>query len=115
VLVGDPAITMQLLSVIATGLAFVFLWRLARRLHALPLPATAAVVLLAATPAFAFLANVGMSDVAGVAAAVLALLYLTKALEDPRLLPVAAGVVALAGGVRRSSSARSCPWASRCW
>lgn len=100
VLVGDPAITMQLLSVIATGLAFVFLWRLARRLHAPPLPATAAVVLLAATPAFAFLANVGMSDVAGVAAAVLALLYLTRALEDPRLLPVAAGVVALAGGVR---------------
>jgi len=100
VLVGDPVVTLQLLSVIATGLAFLCLWRLARRLGAPSLAATAAVVLLAATPAFAFLANVGMSDVAGAAATVVALLFLVKALEDPRLLPVSAGVVALAGGVR---------------
>jgi len=99
-LLSDPLAALHLVTVLAVGVALASLWRLARSLGAERLPATAAAALLAAVPAFAFLSNVGMSDVAGAAAAIVAVLALVPALDEPRRLPLAAAVVALAGGVR---------------
>lgn len=99
-LVGDPLLALQLVGIAAAVLAVAWVYVLARRLGAGPGPAAAAGGLLAVTPAFAFNANVGLSDVLGAAAAVATVLLLVRAWDDPRAMPLAAAVCAAGMAVR---------------
>lgn len=98
--VADPLLALQLVSVLSAGVALLALWRLARRLGAPPAAATAGAALLAVTPAFAFNANVGLSDVAGTAGAVGAVWAMVVALDAPAYLPLASAASAVALAVR---------------
>jgi hypothetical protein len=98
--VGDPLLALQLVAVISAVVTLAFVWRLSHDLGSPWEAAFAASALLAMTPAFAFNANVGLSDLAGTAAAVTTVFFLVRSLEAPALLPVAAVVSALAVGVR---------------
>jgi hypothetical protein len=66
-LVADPLMSLQIVGILAALLALAAVWQLSRRLGAPPLVAGAAAAMLAATPSFAFMANVGSSDVTGTA------------------------------------------------
>jgi hypothetical protein len=99
-LVGDPLMALQLVGILAALLALASVWQLSRRLGAPPLVVGAATIVLAATPSFAFMANVGSSDVTGTAMGVATVLALIAAVERPELLPMAAVVAGLAIGVR---------------
>jgi len=99
-LVGDPLMALQLVGILAALLAVASVWKLSRHLGATPLVAGAATLVLAATPSFAFMANVGSSDVTGAAMGVATVLALMAAVERPELLPMAAVVAGLAIGVR---------------
>ncbi len=99
-LVRDPQLALELVAVAAAIAVLWFLWRTARELEARPAVAFTASAIVAATPAFVFNANVGLSDVPGAAAATAAVWCLVRARREPRHLPVAAAVTALALGVR---------------
>ncbi|HUK12923.1 MAG TPA: glycosyltransferase family 39 protein [Thermoanaerobaculaceae bacterium] len=99
-LVSDPLLALQLVAVASAVVALLLLWGLARRADAGLGAAAAALVILAVTPAFAFNADVGLSDVAGAATGMLALLALVVATDRPSRLPLAACAVALAAGIR---------------
>lgn len=98
-LLGDGQRALQLLSVLAGAGCLVLLWRLVAR-HSSRCPAWAAAVGLAALPGFLFYANVGLTDVPGLAAMVAAWALGLAALERPTLLPGFAAAVALGLGVR---------------
>jgi hypothetical protein len=106
-LVGDPLLALQLVGIAAAVMAVAWVTMLARRLGAEPGPAAAAGLLLAVTPAFAFNANVGLSDVLGAAAAVATVLLLVRAWDDPRAMPLAAAVCAAGMAVRPQVAAAS--------
>lgn len=97
---GDPLNALQLVSVLSAGAAVALLWILARRLRLSVAQATAAATVLALTPAFAFNANVGLSDVPSVAATLLAALLLFDSIADRRRLVAAAAATAAAVGIR---------------
>ncbi len=98
--VGEPMLALQLASIVGAALAALALWHLARRVGASRPSAIASVGLLLATPAFAFHANVGLSDVTASAAGLLTVLSLVWALEEPAWLPLAALSIGLSTGVR---------------
>jgi 4-amino-4-deoxy-L-arabinose transferase-like glycosyltransferase len=99
-LVRDPLLALQIVGVLAALAALVLTYRLASRAARSGAAGLAAAGVLAVVPAFAFYANVGMWDVASTAAGLAALAALLAALERPETLPWAAGVCALALGVR---------------
>jgi len=99
-LLGNPLIALQLVSVLSAGAAVALLWVLARRLGLDTAQATAAAAVLALTPAFVFNANVGLSDVPSVAAALAAALPLFDSIADRRRLPAAAAATAAALAIR---------------
>jgi hypothetical protein len=106
-LVGDPLLALQLVGIVAAAMAVAWVYTLARRLGAQPGSAAAAGGLLAVTPAFAFNANVGLSDVLGAAAAVATVLFLVRAWDEPRAMPLAAAVCAAGMAVRPQVAAAS--------
>ncbi len=99
-LTGNAQLALQLVSIIGAVAAVYLLWRLARYLGATRRVATCAAALLAATPGFAFNANVGLSDVLGTAGALAGVFALVAAWDRPERLPLAAAVCAVALGVR---------------
>lgn len=114
-LVRDPLVALQIVGILAALGALAAVWQLSRRLGAPPLLAGAAAALLAASPGFAFMANVGTSDVTGTAVGVATVLALMAAVERPELLPLAAAVAGLAIGVRPQIGAVFAPalvWAA---
>jgi 4-amino-4-deoxy-L-arabinose transferase-like glycosyltransferase len=98
--VGNPVVALQLLSIVTAMATLVLLWLLARSLGAPRRAATTAAVLLAVSPAFAFNANVGLSDVPGTAGALAAAWLLLRAWDSPERLPWGATGAALAAGIR---------------
>jgi hypothetical protein len=98
--VGEPLLALQCVSILAAAATLPLLFVLARRLGSPRAPAAAAAVLLAAAPAFAFHANVGLSDVSASAAGVAAALALVGAGDSRARLSLAALLAALATGVR---------------
>ncbi|MFI5143439.1 MAG: glycosyltransferase family 39 protein, partial [Thermoanaerobaculales bacterium] len=107
--VRDPLLALEAVGVLAAALTLVLMLRTMRRLGAPQRGAVAAAVVLALNPAFAFYANVGLSDVPGVAAAFAAVLALLWAFDTPKRLPFAAIVCALALGVRPQLAAVMAP------
>lgn len=99
-LVGDGQRALQLLSILSGGLCLVLLWRLVARRGGDAGAAWAAVVGLAVLPGFLFYANVGLTDVPGLAALVAAWALGLAALERPALLSGFAAAAALGLGVR---------------
>jgi len=99
-LVKDPLVALQVVGILAALGALAAVWQLSRGLGAPPLLAGAAAALLAASPGFAFMANIGTSDVTGTAMGAATVLALMAAVERPDLLPLAAAVAGLAIGVR---------------
>ena len=99
-LTGDPLLALQLVNVLAAAAALLLVWWLAARVGGARHAGLAAALLLAAAPTFAFHANVGLSDVAGVALGVAAVATLASAMGDLTRLPWAAAAGALALGVR---------------
>jgi len=99
-LVGDPVRALQLLSVLATLATLALLWHLARRLDAGTWPSRLAVTILALTPTVLFHANVGFSDLPGVALALASAGALTAALDRPERLPGAGALAAATAAVR---------------
>jgi hypothetical protein len=98
--VGDGQRALQLLSVLAGGLCLVLLWWLVASRSGRRGPAWAAALGFAAFPGFLFYANVGLTDVPGLAALVAAWAVGLAALERPALLPGFVAVAALGLGVR---------------
>jgi 4-amino-4-deoxy-L-arabinose transferase-like glycosyltransferase len=98
--VRDPQLALELVAVAAAIAGLWFLWRTAREFEAPPAAAFTASAIVAVTPAFAFNANVGLSDVPGAAAATAAVWWLVRSRREPRHLPVAAALTAVALGVR---------------
>ena len=107
--VGEPMLALQLASIVGAALAALALWHLARRVGASRPSAIASVGLLLATPAFAFHANVGLSDVTASATGLLTVLSLVWALEEPAWLPLAALSIGLSTGVRPQLLALAAP------
>jgi hypothetical protein len=85
------------------------LWLLARRLSAPPLPVLAATIVAASTPAFAFNANVGLSDVPGAVLGIAALAALAAAWDDPVRAWIGGIVAATAVAVRPQVAALLLP------
>lgn len=104
-LVRDPLLALQIVGILAALGVLVAVWQLSRRLGAPPLLAGAAAALLAASPGFAFMANVGSSDVTGTAMCAATVLALMAAVDRPELLPLAGAVAGLALGVRPQNAA----------
>ena len=100
VAVRDPLLALQLVAIVSAVATLVALARMARSLGAPAAAGIGAAAITAATPAFAFHANVGLSDVPATAAVVAAFCCLIPALEDDRSLRWAAFAAALALGVR---------------
>jgi hypothetical protein len=100
VVLGDPVLAVQLLSVLAAMAAVACVWLLAGRLGAPRGAATAGAAVLATVPTFLFHANVGFSDVPGTAVALAAAWLLVAALDRPGAFPVAGVAVAAAAAVR---------------
>lgn len=100
VVVGDPILAIQLVSVLAAVGVVALVWLLSTRLGAPRAAATAAAAVVAAAPAFLFHANIGFSDIPGTAAALIAAWLLASALDRPGALPVAGAAVAAAAAVR---------------
>jgi hypothetical protein len=107
--VRDPLTALQIVGILAALATLVVTRRLALRLGAPPVAAGAAAALVAASPGFAFMANVGSSDVAGTAVGAVAVLALMAAVERPELLPLGGAVVGLAIGVRPQIAAVFAP------
>jgi Dolichyl-phosphate-mannose-protein mannosyltransferase len=99
-LARDPLTALQLVVIISALAAVAGTWALARRLGAPPAVAMAAAGLVAASPEFLFTSTVGISDVPGTAAGVLAAVALVAAAEKPALLPLAGAVCGVAMGIR---------------
>ncbi len=98
--VGDPQLALQLVTVACALAALLLVFGLARTEVADRSTAFAGAAVLAAMPAFLFYSNVGLSDVPATAGLLGAMLACLRALDEPRRLPVAAGVAALALGIR---------------
>jgi len=99
-LAPDPQLANQLTVIVAAVALLAALAALVRRLGGGAGEAAAAMVTLGVTPAFAFNANVGLSDVPGAALGVAAVLALALAWERPRWAWLAAAAAALAVGAR---------------
>ncbi len=99
-LVRDPLLALQLVGVLAALATLVLVYLLAVRLARSRTAGVVAAGLLAVVPAFAFYANVGLSDVASTAAGVAAAFLLLRALAEPEMLPWAAATTALSLGIR---------------
>ncbi len=99
-LVRDPLLALQLVAVVAALVALAAVYRLAVRLEGAPAAGFAAAALLATMPSFAFHANVGLSDVPGLAAGVIAVAALTAAAERPTRLSWGSACAAAAFGIR---------------
>ena len=98
--VGDPQLALQLVTVACALAALLLVYALARTEGGERTTAFAGAGVLAAMPAFLFYSNVGLSDVPATAGLLAAMLACLRAVDEPRRLPVAAGVAALALGVR---------------
>lgn len=98
--VGDPQLALQLVTIACALAALLLLVGLASDAKARGPAQFAGAALLICMPAFLFYGNVGLSDVPATAGLLAAVLACMRALDEPRRLPVAAGVVALALGVR---------------
>lgn len=101
----DPLLALQVVGIVAALAALAATWTIARRLGAPPAAAAAAAALLAASPEFLYSAAVGISDVSGTSAAVVAALALVAAAERPALLPLAGAACGLLAGIRPQSGA----------
>ena len=103
VVTGDPLVALQGVGIFwaLTGLAAT--WALARRLGAPPAAAFAAAAVLAASPEFLYSAAVGISDVSGASACVVAALAVVAAVERPALLPLAGAACGVVAGIRPQS------------
>jgi 4-amino-4-deoxy-L-arabinose transferase-like glycosyltransferase len=99
-IVHDPLLALQLVAVVAALASLALVYRLAVRVTGSVAGGVAAAALLAAMPSFAYHADLGLSDVPGVAAALLAVAALSAACERPALLPWGAACAAAALGVR---------------
>jgi 4-amino-4-deoxy-L-arabinose transferase-like glycosyltransferase len=99
--VGDPVRALQLLSVLATLATLALVWRLARQLDLPAWPSRLAVTMVALTPTVLFHANVGFSDLPGVALALAAAALLVAALEGPDRFLWRAGLLAAAAAAVR--------------
>lgn len=97
---ADPQLANQLTVIVAALGLLVALAALVRRLDGSVGESAVAMVVLGVTPAFAFNANVGLSDVPGVALGVAAVLALVAAWDRPAWAWLAAAVTALAVGTR---------------
>ncbi len=111
-LVGNPHLALQLVGIAAALAALTLTWLLARRLGAPRRAATLAAAALAVFPGFAFNANIGMSDVPGVAAGVGTALLFVLAWERPGLLIVAAAAAGALSGIRIASLIVAIPFAA---
>ena len=109
--VGDPQLALQIVGIGSALAALVLTWLLARRLGAPRSAATLAAATLAVIPGFAFNANIGMSDVPGVAAAVGVALLFVLAWDRPGLLVVAAAAAGILSGIRIASLIPAMPFA----
>ena len=109
---ADAQLALQLVAMIGAVAALCLLWLLARRLGATRAEATCAAALLAATPAFVFNANVGMSDTLGTAGALAGVLALLAAWDRPERLPLAAAICGVALGVRPQVGEALLPFAA---
>ena len=101
----DPLLALQIVGILAALAALAATCTIARRLGAPPAAAAAAAALLAASPEFLYSAAVGISDVAGTSAAVVAALALVAAAERPALLPLAGAACGVLAGIRPQSGA----------
>jgi hypothetical protein len=99
-IVRDPLTALQLTVILSALAAVAGTWLLARRLGAPRAVALGAAAVVAANPEFLFTATVGISDVPGTAAGVLAALALVAAAERPALLPLAGAACGVAMGIR---------------
>ncbi len=99
----DPLLALQVVGIFwaLTGLAAT--WVLARRLGAPPPAALAAAAVLATSPEFLYSAAVGISDVSGASACVVATLAVVAAVERPALLPLAGAACGVVAGIRPQS------------
>jgi hypothetical protein len=98
--VHNPLTALQLVVIASALVAIAGTWALARRLGAPVAVAAAAAAVLAASPEFLFTATVGISDIPGTAAGVLAALALVAAADSPALLPLAGAACGVAMGIR---------------
>ncbi len=101
----NPLLALQIVGVLAAVAAVAATWALARRLGVPPAAAAAAAALVAASPEFLYSAALGISDVPGTAAAVVAALALAAAAGRPALLPLAGAACGLLAGIRPQSGA----------
>jgi hypothetical protein len=122
--VRDPQLALQLVGVASALAALALTWLLARRLGAGRNAATLTAAALAVFPGFLFNANIGMSDVLGVAAGVGVALLFALAWERPALFAVAAAAAGGLSGVRIASLIVAMPpalvalaaaWRRRAW
>jgi 4-amino-4-deoxy-L-arabinose transferase-like glycosyltransferase len=109
--VSDPQLALQLVGIASALAALALTWVLARRLGAPRGAATAAAAALAVVPGFLFNANIGMSDVPGVAAGVGVAFLFALAWERPWLLAVASFAGGALTGVRIASLLVAVPFA----
>jgi hypothetical protein len=107
--VGDPLTALQIVGILAALATLVVTWRVSLRMGAPLAVAGAAAALVAASPGFAFMANVGSSDVTGTAVGAAAVLALMAAVGRPELLPLGGAVAGLAIGVRPQVAAVFAP------
>jgi hypothetical protein len=105
VITRNPLLALQIVGILWALTALVALWLLARRLGAPPAAAMAAAAVLAASPEFLYSAAVGISDVSGMSACVVAALAVVVAAERPALLPLAGAACGLVAGIRPQSGA----------
>lgn len=99
-LTGDPLFALQLLSALSAAAVALVIARLGVREGGSRGGGALAAVVVSATPAFLFHANVGLSDVPGAAAMALAAWALLESLDESRALPLAGAATALAVAVR---------------
>jgi hypothetical protein len=99
-LVGDPIVALQAVSILVAAAMLVGMWSLAGRLRAPERARWLALAAAVAVPAFSFHANVGLSDMAGAAAGLLACGAAVRARQTPGALPLAAVAAGLTLGVR---------------
>ncbi len=105
VVARDPLVALQVVGIFWALTALAATWLLARRLGAPPSAALAAAAVLAASPEFLYSAAVGISDVSGASACVVATLALVAAVERPARLPLAGAACGLVAGIRPQSGA----------
>ena len=122
--VGDPQLALQLVGIASALAALALTWLLALRLGATRGAATFAAAALAVFPGFLFNANIGMSDVPGVAAGLGVALLFVLAWERPGVLALAALAAGALSGIRVASLIVAMPvaivafaaaWRRRSW